>query len=142
VQALAETLEKPIAPVSLLEVCALVSGAQGKVMAALDAGRGDVYIGEYELLAKPDATPREYLLSGNELRSQARGWMVVTPDSAIAASLTDADTSVTTIPPISAAAVAQLGWRKLRQGKTVTPDQLEANYIRRTDAEIMAKIRS
>jgi tRNA threonylcarbamoyladenosine biosynthesis protein TsaB len=142
VQALAEALEKPIAPVSLLEVCAFVSGAQGKIVAVLDAGRDDVYVGEYELAAKPRVAPREYLLSGNEFRSQAQGWTVVTPDSAIAASASTAGASVTTIPPISAADVARLGWRKLRLGETVTPDQLEANYIRRTDAEMLEKIRS
>jgi hypothetical protein len=38
--------------------------------------------------------------------------------------------------------IAQLGWRKLRDGETVTPEQLEANYIRRTDAEIFAKTSS
>src|ERR1700747_1299336 len=42
VKALAEVLAKPIAAVSRLEVCAFASGVQGKVMAALDAGRGDV----------------------------------------------------------------------------------------------------
>ena len=39
VKALAEVLHKPIAAVSLLEVCVFASGAQGKIMAALDAGR-------------------------------------------------------------------------------------------------------
>src|ERR1039458_9025607 len=51
VKALAEVLEKPIAAVSLLEASAFISGAQGKVIAALDAGRGDVYVGEYEIPA-------------------------------------------------------------------------------------------
>lgn len=142
VQALAETLEKPIAPVSLLEVCAFISGAQGKVMAALDAGRGDIYVGEYEVPAKSGATPREYLLSGNDLRSQSTGWIVVTPDSAIAANASASGVSVKTIPAISAADVARLGWRKLRSGETVSPDKLEANYIRRTDAEVLERIRS
>jgi tRNA threonylcarbamoyladenosine biosynthesis protein TsaB len=45
VKALAEVLRKPIAAVSLLEACVFTSGAQGKVMAALDAGRSDVYVG-------------------------------------------------------------------------------------------------
>lgn len=142
VQALAEIIEKPIAPISLLEVCAFISGAQGKLVSALDAGRGDIYVGEYELPAKPGVTPREYLLSGDEFHSQAHGWMVVTPDSTIAASAKASGASVTTIPQISADAVAQLGWRKLRLGETVTPDKLEANYIRRTDAEMLERIRS
>lgn len=142
VQALAEIIEKPIAPVSLLEVCAFVSGVQGKIMAALDAGRGDIYVGEYELPAEPGVTPREYLLTGDELHSQAHGWMLITPDPAIAANASASGVSVTTVPLISAADVARLGWRKLRLGVTVTPDKLEANYIRRTDAEMLEKIRS
>src|SRR5579871_4695357 len=39
IKAMAEILQKPIVPVSLLEVIAVASGKSGKVMAALDAGR-------------------------------------------------------------------------------------------------------
>src|SRR6266536_5930845 len=42
IKALAEILQKPIAAVSLLEAIALTAGNQGKVMVALDAGRGDI----------------------------------------------------------------------------------------------------
>jgi len=35
--------------------------------------------------------------------------------------------------------IAHLGWKKLRAAETVTPEELEANYIRRSDAEIFAK---
>src|ERR1700719_696933 len=52
VKALAEALNKPIAAVSLLEVCVFASSVEGKIMAALDAGRSDVYVGEYEV-ARP-----------------------------------------------------------------------------------------
>src|SRR5258707_11118768 len=51
-QAPAEVLNKPIAAVSLLEVCAFASSAQGKIMSVLDAGRNDIYVGEYEVPAK------------------------------------------------------------------------------------------
>ena len=50
--------------------------------------------------------------------------------------------SVATLAPITAAALAGLGWRKIQSGETVTPEQLEANYIRRTDAEMLEKIGS
>jgi hypothetical protein len=40
---------------------------------------------------------------------------------------------------IGAEMIARLGWRRLRAQETVTPEQLEANYIRRSDAEIFAK---
>src|SRR6201997_5436300 len=47
IKALAEILGRPIAAVSLLEAAARFSGAQGNVTALLDAGRGEVYAGEY-----------------------------------------------------------------------------------------------
>jgi len=140
VKALAEVLVKPIAAVSLLEVCVLTSGAQGKVMAALDAGRSDVYVGEYEIPSTAGQGPREHLLTRNEFLSRAKGWLVVTPDTVLAEAAAGAGISVTTLPPISAASVARLGWRKLQSGETVTPEQLEANYIRRTDAEMLEKM--
>src|SRR2546430_2702651 len=49
IKALAEILGKPIAAVSLLEAMARTSGAQGRVTSLLDAGRGEVYVGEYEI---------------------------------------------------------------------------------------------
>ena len=66
VKALAEVLSKPIAAVSLLEVCVLASGAQGKVMSALDAGRSEVYVRGIRnpRSCRPDL-PRESILSRN-----------------------------------------------------------------------------
>jgi tRNA threonylcarbamoyladenosine biosynthesis protein TsaB len=137
VKALAEVLEKPIAAVSLLEVCVFTSGAQGKVMAALDAGRSDVYVGQYEISTVSGHAPREQILSRSEFLTQAKGWMLVTPDPVLSEAAGAAGISVSKLPPITAAEVARLGWRKIRSGETVTPEQLEANYIRRTDAEML-----
>jgi len=142
VKALAEVLNKPIAAVSLLEVCVFTSGAQGKIMAALDAGRGDVYVGEYEIPRSPGQPPGEHMLSRSEFLLQAKGWKVVTPDSALAEAATAAGLSTSPLSPISADAIARLGWRKIKSGNTVTPEQLEANYIRRTDAEMLERIGS
>ena len=142
VKALAEVLSKPIAPVSLLEVCVLASGAQGKLMSALDAGRSEVYVGEFEIPAHAGQLPPERLLSRNEFLAQAKGWTVVTPDSVLAEAARAVGLTVSVIEPISAADVARLGWRKIQSGETVGPEQLEANYIRRTDAEMLEKIRS
>jgi tRNA threonylcarbamoyladenosine biosynthesis protein TsaB len=140
VKAFAEVLNKPIAAVSLLEVCAVSSGAQGKIMAALDAGRGDVYVGEYEIPARADQPPKEHMLSRSEFLAQARGRRIVTPDSVLAEAAGADGLSVSILPAVSAAAVAQLGWRKIESGETVTAEQLEANYIRRTDAEMILRI--
>ena len=145
VKALADVLSKPIAPVSLLEVCVLASGAQGKVMSALDAGRSEVYVGEYEIPAQGGRSAskfRESVLSRSEFLAQAKGWTVVTPDSVLAEAARAAGLTVSVLKPISAADVARLGWRKIQSGQTVGPEQLEANYIRRTDAEMLEKIGS
>jgi len=142
VKALAEVLEKPIAVVSLLEASVFISGLQGNVVAVLDAGRGDVYVGEYEVPSQAGEGPRERIVSINEFLGYAKGRIVVTPDLALANTIGASGLSVSAQEPISAAAVARLGWRKIRSGQTVTPEQLEANYIRRTDAEMLERIGS
>lgn len=43
IKALAEILQKPIAAVSLLELIAIASRRQGRVVAVLDGGRGEVF---------------------------------------------------------------------------------------------------
>jgi tRNA threonylcarbamoyladenosine biosynthesis protein TsaB len=140
VKALAEVLQKPIAAVSLLEACVFSSGAQGEIMAVLDAGRTDAYVGEYEVREDAWLVSRERMLSRSEFLSQAEGWKVVTPDSVLAGIAIAAGLPVTTLPAISAVDVARLGWRKIQCGDTVVPEHLEANYIRRTDAEMLGKI--
>lgn len=80
------------------------------------------------------------MLSRSEFLAQAKGWSVVTPDAVVAEAASAAGLSVSTLAPISAADIARLGWRKIQSGETVTPEQLEANYIRRTDAEMLERI--
>lgn len=142
VKALAEVLKKPIAPVSLLELCVFASCVQGKVMAALDAGRGDVYVGGYNAPSQPGEHGREQLLTMDEFLAAANGWTVVTPDSNLAEKVSATGVSVPTLVPISASELAHLGWKKFHRGETITPDQLEANYIRRTDAEMLKRMGS
>src|SRR5882724_8346067 len=48
---LAEILGKPIAAVSMLEVVAIAAGMEGRLLAFLDAGRGEAYLGRYEVWA-------------------------------------------------------------------------------------------
>jgi tRNA threonylcarbamoyladenosine biosynthesis protein TsaB len=139
IKALAEILKKPIVPVSLLEVVALAGRAQGKVAAVLDAGRGDVYFGSYEITGDSVQVLREELLSQTEFLSLARDSTVATPDLTLAATAREANLSVVVVDPPSAGRIARLGWRKLQAGETVSPEQLEANYMRRSDAEMFVK---
>jgi len=138
IKALAEVLHKPIVPVSLLEVVALAAGHRGRVLAAVDAGRGEIYAGEYDV-AQSARMVREDLLSKDELASDARKLPVVTPDSSLAGTLRGLGIEVLQVDPPAADTIARLGRQKLESGQTVTPEALEANYIRRSDAEIFAK---
>jgi tRNA threonylcarbamoyladenosine biosynthesis protein TsaB len=139
IKALAEILQKPIVPVSLLEVVAVATGAHGRIMAALDAGRGEVYVGEYELAIESVRVVREQLLSKDDFLSLAKTSIVATPDEVLAGAIREAGISVFVVPSPDAGMIARLGRRKLQAGATVSPEQLEANYIRRSDAEIFAK---
>lgn len=136
IKALAEILRKPIVPVSLLEVVAIASRTTGKVLAVLDAGRGELYAAEYEMADDRGRLLREQVLAKAQFLSVARGLVVATADETLAAMLPDGAIQV---PLPGAQMIARLGWRKLQAGETVLPEQLEANYIRRSDAEILAK---
>jgi tRNA threonylcarbamoyladenosine biosynthesis protein TsaB len=149
IKALAEVLQKPIAALSLLEAVASSSG-EGRVLSALDAGRTDVYVGEYELSAKLPRIHSERLLTREEFLSEASGeWErkngerknIVTPDAALAEILRAAGISCQQIAYPDSEVIARLGWQHIQSGRTVRPEDLEANYIRHSDAEIFSKPR-
>ena len=151
IKALAEGLQKPIVAISLLEAVACSGAARGRVLAVLDAGRGDVYVGDYEL--DPQVHVRahmhvhmnnERLLSGKEFLAEAvlpesKVKTVVTPDAALAEAFRAFGVDVERIEYPNSALMARLGWEHLQRGQTVRPEDLEANYIRQSDAEIFSK---
>jgi tRNA threonylcarbamoyladenosine biosynthesis protein TsaB len=139
VKALAEILQKPIIPVSLLELVATVSRCQGKVVAALDGGRREVFFGAYDLAGESVRVRREELLSQADFLSAARDSTVVTPDAALAAIARDASLPVMAVEVPDSAMIARFGWKKLQAGETVSPEELDANYMRRSDAEMFVK---
>jgi tRNA A37 threonylcarbamoyladenosine modification protein TsaB len=68
---------------------------------------------------------------------------VVTPDAALADYLRTAGSAsgigVELIEYPDSGVIARLGWEHLRRGQAVPPEELEANYIRHSDAEIFSK---
>jgi tRNA threonylcarbamoyladenosine biosynthesis protein TsaB len=140
IKALGEVTGKPIAAVSLLEVLAALATASGRVISALDAGRSEVYCGEYHVDASREtAMISERLITRSEFVQAAAGVAVITPDDVLADFARDAGLQVAKVEPVRADSVARLGWSKLVRKQTVSPEDLEANYIRRSDAEIFAK---
>ena len=77
IKGLAEGLQKPVATVSLLEAVARSGAAGGHVFTALDAGRSEVYVGDYEV-GVGESSPHthmhgERLMSREELLAEAIG---------------------------------------------------------------------
>lgn len=140
IKALAEVLQKPIATVSLLEAVAVAGNVRGRLIAALDAGRGEMYCGQYEV-GETARMISEQLLSGEELIAAAHSLKVITPDLRIADFARDHNLSAELVPHPDGGSIARLGWEKLLAGQAVSPEMLDANYIRRTDAEISSKLK-
>jgi len=135
IKALAEILGKPIVAVSLLEAVVASASSSGKIFAALDAGRGEVYVGEYE---NGPAMISERLLTRQELLAEADHYPIVTPDSGLAEFIRAAGSRVQEIERPQSDLIARLAWRKLEKKETIAPEILDANYIRRSDAEIFS----
>jgi len=139
IKALAEALDKPIVAVSLLEVLAVAGQVSGRVGSALNAGRGEVYVGEYEVDGDTAGLMAELLLPVEDFLKTSRSWTVVTEDQSLAEVARGAGLKVRKVDPPRSDAVGRVGWKKLQAGNTISAENLEANYIRRSDAEIFSK---
>jgi tRNA threonylcarbamoyladenosine biosynthesis protein TsaB len=138
---LAEILGRPIASVSVLEALAAASHEDGLVITALDAARKEIYVGEYEVTGGTARCIRESLttqLEFAQLLENNASAQIITPDADIAESARF-HMRVMQVDRPQADEYARIGWLKIQSGQTVAPDVLEANYIRRSDAEIFAK---
>jgi tRNA threonylcarbamoyladenosine biosynthesis protein TsaB len=136
IKALAEILQKPIAGISLLEAVARAGGRRGKVLAALDAGRGEIYCGEYEIRESGARLISQQLLTGSEFVARTAGRVVVvTPEARIVDLARENNLQATVIDPLRADGIARLGFEKIQAGEVVSTVALDAAYIRRSDAE-------
>jgi len=139
VKALCEVLRKPLAAVSMLEALAVMHGREGEVVTAiLDAGRDELYVGEYQVGKHDMRLVRESMPKLIEFLAQAASpeARVVTPLPKIAEALAAAGWSVALVSPLQADAIGRIGLRKLLSGDVADPATLDANYIRRSDAEL------
>ena len=136
IKVLAEILQKPIVAVSFLESIAVASGFHGQVTAALDAGRGEIYAGTYDVRDGGATLVDEQLLTVQELGAENPGKLVATPDETLGQQLRIRGNDVRVVPTQKADAIATLAFNKFQRGETVSPESLDATYIRRSDAEI------
>jgi tRNA threonylcarbamoyladenosine biosynthesis protein TsaB len=143
IKGLAETLKKPIATVSVLEALATLSDRKGKIAAALDAGRAEVFLGLYQTGdGMPAQQESEELVSQTEFLERlriAQPASLVTSDASLFQLASAVNVPALLVARPGSEVVAHIGAEKLRSGDTVPVEALDANYLRRSDAEIFFK---
>lgn len=153
VKAWAEVYGKPVAAISRLEaIAAQVAGPAGYVAAFVDAQRGQVFgaiyrredgdlarVGEEMVIA-----PGKFVELATELNNGAKmAW--ISPD----AGLVEAESAwkgrekqgerIEGASPVLAGIIGRIGFQRLKDGKATDALTLDANYVRRSDAEIFWK---
>jgi tRNA threonylcarbamoyladenosine biosynthesis protein TsaB len=139
VKALCEALRKPLAAVSMLEALALTHGHDREYLTVvMDAGRGELYVGEYQIDNGDARLMYEFLskLSEFTARESPTTSRIATSVPKISEALESAGFRVTLVPTLRSDAVGRIGLRKLLASDTVDPATLDANYVRRSDAEL------
>jgi tRNA threonylcarbamoyladenosine biosynthesis protein TsaB len=140
VKALADALNKPIAAVSVLE--AMAQGAvQGRFLVVLDAGRKQVYVAEFSG-DRSRAIERDVrLLDLASFIEESKGDSapVLTSDANLAEFLKTSGRNVTIVAHPKANQYARIGAERMLAGKVVSPAELDADYVRRSDAEVGLK---
>lgn len=125
---LAEFHGTPLVAVSRL---AVLAHKAGKAAAALDASRGEFYVGAY------GAEPSERLLTREpflQLSSTLGAGLAVCESGAHALA---ADSTL--VPPPTAMDAVEFALPRLRAGARDDAATLDGNYLRRSDAEIFAQ---
>ena len=138
---LSEILGKPLTALSALELVAVSASADGAFLAALDAGRNELFLGHCEVSSNFEVrTLAELLVKQADLAERANeiGVPLVTPDEKIAAFAEPAGLRVQRVPTPGPETAARLAFAQLDRGATVRADDLDANYIRRSDAELFS----
>ena len=162
----AEVYGKPIATVTTLEAVAVQSHSSNKkIVPVLDARRGQVYFAMYKrgfdhgrdltLLRGEQVGTVEEFLAQLELQGNEEPPIVITPVPELLADLlsrseTKTNGSAAAQPqlrieeasPALAPYIGCLGLVRARQGTLTDPLQVDANYVRRSDAELHWKVRT
>lgn len=133
---LSEAGKIPLIAISRLAVLADVADrTEGDICAVLDAGRGEFYCGVYARGQKASET----LLTADEVAATAQGTAtVVVCEPRVAEALRDLGPRLVAEP--RAADVLPLVAERVAAGEFEDVATLDANYLRRTDLEIFAKM--
>ncbi|HLJ15713.1 MAG TPA: tRNA (adenosine(37)-N6)-threonylcarbamoyltransferase complex dimerization subunit type 1 TsaB [Bryobacteraceae bacterium] len=139
---LAEAASKPVVAASNLQALAVFGTAQLRAVLA-DARRGQIYGAVYD---------NELRLIQEEIVSAFPDWLLTLPEGDLEFIATDfapfqpaltgtrfATTPVRQAPRALAAAIGQIAHALYRRGEALDPATIDANYVRRSDAELFWK---
>ena len=134
VQGLAEATGKPVVAVSNLQALACFGWADLRAT-VLDARRGEIYGAIYD---------RDLNLRSPEVVMKFQDWIKSLPASGIELISTNpapfapfiGGMPVVTAPRALASAIGWIAGRRFSAGETLDPAQVDANYVRRSDAEL------
>ena len=138
IKGLAEALGQPAISVSNLHALAYYGSAPLRA-ALLDARRGDIYAALYD---------GNLELIGSEVVTKFTAWLASLPPQGFEFISTDFTAfrhlmnpaiPVVTAPRELAGAVGRIAWRMFEAGLACDPAALDANYVRRSDAELFWK---
>jgi tRNA threonylcarbamoyladenosine biosynthesis protein TsaB len=152
----AEVYRKPIAAVSALAaVAAQAHSNAALIVPVLDARRGQLYFGLYRRVTGEAPGESRLVLDGEEyvmtpaeffdaLRARAGGaeFAIVTPQPELFCGVASRDEiaalrgAVEPALSVLAPFIGQLGVQRAQRGALADPLTLDANYVRRTDAEL------
>ncbi len=164
VKGLCEVLQKPLVSVSMLEAVAIVHAEAPKehgfsrddsdavrtvadaevgssnIAVVLDAGRGEVYVGEFTISRSSVSLTREYISKLDALiaESSSSKLKVLSPDAKIVDALTASGAAAWQVEAVRADELGRIGLAKMLAGELSDVVTLDANYIRRSDAELFS----
>jgi tRNA threonylcarbamoyladenosine biosynthesis protein TsaB len=134
-QGLAEATQKRVAAVSNLQALACFGSVELRAT-VLDARRGEVYGAVYDR----DLNPRS-----PEVVIKFQDWLKTIPAGDIELISTNPEPfapfapclRIVQAPRALAAAIGQIAWKRHIAGETTDPADVDANYVRRSDAELL-----
>jgi tRNA threonylcarbamoyladenosine biosynthesis protein TsaB len=111
---------------------ALLAGDDGEVVALLDAGRGEYFCGVYQSGIRVS----EQMLSGAAARQIIHKRRTVTSEARVAESI---GSSVDLVAEPGPEQMATMAAKRIKAGEWSDVASADANYLRRTDAELLVE---
>jgi tRNA threonylcarbamoyladenosine biosynthesis protein TsaB len=138
VQGLAEAAGKRVAAVSNLQALAYFGSAELRA-SVLDARRGEVYGAVYDRDLNP-RTPEVVMKFQDWIKTLLAGNIdLISTNPELFAPFAPPGIPLVTAPRALASAIAQIAWRRFTAGEVLDPAAVDANYVRRSDAELFWK---